>query len=934
MDHKFRKNSYISYSLVAIGIIIYVYHSTLFFDWIVDDAGISFGFAKNIANGYGAVLNPGGEVVEGYSNPLWVLIISIFIRADIFDPYLTTSFLGLSLGAVNIIFTYLLTKKIVSNKKSPLNALPSVLLAFSTPFVVWNLSGLETPLYSVLLVLSTYTYVLELRGDSNYYISGFLLFLVAVTRPEGFGYFGLVAGHRIIHSYRNKFSKGDAIWFLTFLIPFGIYHAWHYSYFGFILPNTFYYKSGESLFSSLRSGYNYLLPFFTEYRMWLLILFMPIIFINSIESSLPVLDKNFSGRSVVLLMVFGGIVFVLATGGDWMMELRFLAPIIPFALVLVYIGMKELALVLCEFSQNSSVQIILLAIVFILISGLVVLPSLSASPDAASDPTVPLNNVENVEERAYSMAQRADVSGNASLLTPDMGAHAYYGELKYIDLAGLSDVTIGHHKYERGLFGEYIFHERKPTIIKTHGAWTRRSNIKSYKEFQSDYTQIDDSGNWFVRKSVFTSTTTKPRSDMDLTINNNIEFSGYTKQENITQPGGNIHYTGFWEKKQKINQSYRIKVQLEKQSTTVEQYGRQIIYGWYPTSEWKSNETYLEHYKYTIPESVDEGRYNVSIIISSSSSSFSKQIVTDDILVSDNRSSALAKEKYRAITDNKSTKQNLRLAERAHNLRPNNKTYQAVVDTYEDEYYYNQIRLARASFQRNDISNAKRHIDKVGNNLLNNRSANTIRSKISNYYVRKGDIARKQGKNSRAYQMYKTAVAVYGKNSIGIKKRTKIQGNARVKYDRLRYNSVPQNATSVKVTFGDKLDLVGYDIQSKSVKSGTVVSIEYYFECQQKMRKDYFLFSHHEGQNREVNSRNRFQGDHKIRYPTSKCSPGGIIKTYSVINTPQVDERTSVGVSMGVWYPNTGEALRPNVIGGNVSVNNSRVKVIEYSITS
>ncbi len=933
MNVKLKKRRYIEYLLVVIGIVVYVYHSSLFFDWVVDDAGISFGFAKNIANGYGAVLNPGSEVVEGYSNPLWVLIISIFIRANIFEPYLTTNILGLLLGVTNLVVTYLLTRKLVSNKESILIGLPSVFLAFSTPFVAWSLSGLETPLYSLLLVLSAYTYILELEGKSKYPTSGLLLFLVAVTRPEGFGFFALMLAHRSIYSYNNGVDKRDIIWLLLFIIPFGLYHAWHYSYFGFIMPNTFYYKTGGSLFSDIRSGYRYILPFFIQYRMWLLVLFIPIIFINSLKSGLPVLANRFYSRLVILLMVLGGIVFALATGGDWMMELRFIAPVVPFAVILVYIGMRETASVISKSIQRSNIQFASLAIVVILVSGLVISPSLSASPEASANPTVPIEDVETHEKKSYSIAQKSDTLDNATLLVPDMGAHAYYGDLRYIDLAGLADVTIGHNGYERNIFGNYIFQQKKPTIIQARGTWAERSYINSYDKFQRDYTSAGIHG-WYVRKSIFTSSTTEPQTDTNTSINNHIKFSGYTNQRNVTYPGGNIHYTGYWGKIEKTNQSYRIKVQITKQDNTLKEYDREIIYGWYPTSQWKINKTYFEHYKYNVPESLNNGTYNVSIIIESSSSSFSKKIVDDEIIVSSNRSSALAEKKYRSIADSESTKQKLQLAEQAHKLNPNNKTYQLLSNKFEDNYDYEYIQLAKKSYQNGDYNTAREYINKVGNNLLDNRTANNLRRKVSNEYVKKGDLAKKQGNISGAYKMYKTAVTVYGKNSEAIRKRTKIQHHPKIRYSEFVYEKVPENATSVRVEFSDKLDLVGYELQSKDIESGTEIYPKYYFECQQEMDRDYILFSHHEGKNRKVNSRNRFRGSHTIDYPTSKCKPGDIIMTSSFVKTPSIDERTSVVVRMGVWNPDASEGLDPNVATGNVSMNNGRVEVIEYNLTA
>ena len=46
-------------------------------DFWLDDAFITFRYARNVAAGLGAVFNP-GEAVEGYTSFLWMLICSAF----------------------------------------------------------------------------------------------------------------------------------------------------------------------------------------------------------------------------------------------------------------------------------------------------------------------------------------------------------------------------------------------------------------------------------------------------------------------------------------------------------------------------------------------------------------------------------------------------------------------------------------------------------------------------------------------------------------------------------------------------------------------------------------------------------------------------------------------------------------------------------------
>ena len=45
--------------------------------WVSDDAYIDFRVVHNILSGYGPVFNP-GERVEAYTDPFWVLLLTIF----------------------------------------------------------------------------------------------------------------------------------------------------------------------------------------------------------------------------------------------------------------------------------------------------------------------------------------------------------------------------------------------------------------------------------------------------------------------------------------------------------------------------------------------------------------------------------------------------------------------------------------------------------------------------------------------------------------------------------------------------------------------------------------------------------------------------------------------------------------------------------------
>ena len=79
-------------TLIVLGVIILLYliyagiyiYRTSFIAFgeryfvLFDDAMISMRYAKNLIAGNGLVWNPGEQPVEGYTNPLWVLYMSLF----------------------------------------------------------------------------------------------------------------------------------------------------------------------------------------------------------------------------------------------------------------------------------------------------------------------------------------------------------------------------------------------------------------------------------------------------------------------------------------------------------------------------------------------------------------------------------------------------------------------------------------------------------------------------------------------------------------------------------------------------------------------------------------------------------------------------------------------------------------------------------------
>jgi len=89
--------------LFAAGATIFIVHTFFFSFFIMDDAGITYSYARSIFNGKGSRLCEMSEVVEGYSNPLWLFLLGILQKINLFHPVWTPKIIGM-LCSIGVLF--------------------------------------------------------------------------------------------------------------------------------------------------------------------------------------------------------------------------------------------------------------------------------------------------------------------------------------------------------------------------------------------------------------------------------------------------------------------------------------------------------------------------------------------------------------------------------------------------------------------------------------------------------------------------------------------------------------------------------------------------------------------------------------------------------------------------------------------------------------
>src|SRR5690606_5961717 len=132
--------------LLGVAAVVLVAHS-LVYNFITDDAYISFVYARNLAE-HGELVFNLGQYVEGYTNCLWTALLGLGMVVGI-PPELSAKVLAAAFAIVTLLVTCKTVERALG-RTSPWGALPALLLATSSGYACWTSGGLETQLFTML----------------------------------------------------------------------------------------------------------------------------------------------------------------------------------------------------------------------------------------------------------------------------------------------------------------------------------------------------------------------------------------------------------------------------------------------------------------------------------------------------------------------------------------------------------------------------------------------------------------------------------------------------------------------------------------------------------------------------------------------------------------------------------------------------------------
>ncbi len=436
--------------------------------FIQDDAFTSLRYVQNFVDGNGLVFNI-GERVEGYTNFLWVILlsaVSFLAHALNLDLPLAAQLLSTLCGIPVLAITYFLAKKILT--KNFAGSIISSLLAlsapamvlFTTPFIYWSVSGMETPLFVSLTLLSVYYFLdFETRGKRNAFV--IVSVLNSFLRPEGMFFFCLLIGVKYIvtvlaadeFKLAKKLKAGFASSLKTSLIMYAVpilaYIVFRLVYYGYPFPNTFYAKT-EFTTQFLMRGWNYYLSFLEEYLLFGFF-YIPVL-VQLLRSKTNSKENVLIGLTLVYTLI------IIVMGGDVLPVNRFFLTIMPLLFILLINSSAELIeeFLKGKLSEVAKYGLVIIMLVYSVINYSRNLPlmmekrayetGLVAKMKIYAE-TLREKKIKSLPRVAGGKAGKSKIKAT-SVAVSTIGAFSFYSGARVIDLVGLTDEYIAHNPKE------------------------------------------------------------------------------------------------------------------------------------------------------------------------------------------------------------------------------------------------------------------------------------------------------------------------------------------------------------------------------------------------------------------------------------------------------------------------------------------------------
>ncbi|HEX6850112.1 MAG TPA: hypothetical protein VF139_01805 [Candidatus Polarisedimenticolaceae bacterium] len=388
--------------------LVFVLACAGFRDSVIDDAFIVFRYADHLLAGHGPVFNP-GERVEGFTSPLWLLLLAAG-RAAGFDYLSLVPAFGVAFGLAAIAATHALARRVAPGWPA---LLAPALLALHPGFAMWSVHGLETSLFLALLAAGLSAWV----GGSPRAAGGWLG-AAFWTRPEAAMVVVVLAALAFARRERRRSWEVLSV-FAACAVPL---LAARLLYYGALFPNTFHAKTGGG-FGRILFGLGSARLFVETH--------LPLVFAAG-AAALASARRRSADPAAFDLAVLGAVwsAWIVWIGGDAFPGYRFWLPVLPIASAVAAWGIAR--------ASTARWRGLVLAAGSVVGIGLV---AYDARPDVLLE--YETGKDFTAKMRTVGRWMKANVPPGTVIAVNYVGALPWESGLPTIDMLGLTDAAVG-----------------------------------------------------------------------------------------------------------------------------------------------------------------------------------------------------------------------------------------------------------------------------------------------------------------------------------------------------------------------------------------------------------------------------------------------------------------------------------------------------------
>jgi hypothetical protein len=441
--------------LLAAAAVLLVVHAFTY-NFITDDAYISFVYARNLAEHGELTFNP-GWYIEGYTNFLWTVLLGLGMVVHI-PPELTAKVLGAAFAVVTLFCAFRLVERGLG-RRSPWAALPAFLLAESSGFACWTSGGLETQLFTMLVVIALDGLVAAEDPADRRALprAGLALALAAMTRPEGLFVAAVFGGVRLVSNLlhrreRRVVGRPELLGAASFLVVWAPWFAWRYWYYGYPFPNTYYVKATGAWASPsyasqmVHAGLYYIWVWLNQTK---LLFALPIVAVGLVTARTRTPRFTLCLACALLAVVY--VPYTISVGGDFMGLHRFIMPLFVVAALALTLGLEWLVARLpANLQKHAGVGVaVAIAACFGISQYALTKKSLDPKNLAADHGVIdtPAFLIVYTEDRAaIGRVMESCFNDSDFSIVGGAGAQPYFGRMRAIDVFGLVSERVAHEE--------------------------------------------------------------------------------------------------------------------------------------------------------------------------------------------------------------------------------------------------------------------------------------------------------------------------------------------------------------------------------------------------------------------------------------------------------------------------------------------------------